>query len=124
MADHGFGFKDPQSSTIEVTLDDILAAIESLGGSSTAMSDGRKSVAVTGTAIALGSAVSKVVFITAFVGNSGPVVIGGSTVVFTEATRTGKLLFPGDSMTVSIDNLSKLYVNGTSGDGVTFSYTT
>lgn len=111
------------SPATEDKQDDIISAIQSLSGNATSMADGRKAVAVSDTAIAIGSGACKTIFITAFVGNTNPVVIGGSTVVYTEATRTGKLMYPGDSITVSIDNLSKVYVNGVAGDGVSFTYT-
>ena len=102
----------------------ILAAINSIGGTATALTAGRKVVAVTNTAIVLGSAACKTVWINAIVGNGDVVVIGGASVVFTAASRTGKILYPGDGMTISIDNLDALYVNGTAGDGITMSYTT
>lgn len=103
--------------------DDIISAINSISGGATTLSDGRKVVAVNDTAISLGSATCKTIFITALIGNTNPVVIGGSGVVYNEATRTGKLMYPGDAMTISIDNLSKVFVNGVAGDGVSFSYT-
>lgn len=89
------------------------------------MYDGRKAVAVTNTALAL-SATSKLceeVFITAAIGNSNVVVVGGPSVVFTLASRTGQSLNPGQTLLVKIRDLNKLYINGTSGDAVEFAYT-
>ena len=103
--------------------DDIISAINSIGGNAGSLGDGRKVVAVTNTAIAIGSAACKTVFITALIGNSAEIVIGGSGVIFPEATRTGTLKYPGDGMTVSVDNLSDVYINGNAGDGISFSYT-
>ena len=103
--------------------DDIINAINSIGGSATSMSEGRKVVAVTNTAIALGSALCKTIFITALTTNSDIIVVGGSGVIFTEASRTGKVLYPGDYLTVSIDDLSKVFINGTATSGISFSYT-
>ena len=97
-----------------------------LGGgvsSASSLKSGRKVIAVTNTAVALGTAACQTAFITALVGNSAPVVVGGSDVIGDEATRTGKLMYPGDSITVSIDNLSKIYINGSANDGVSFTYT-
>jgi hypothetical protein len=87
-------------------------------------SDSRKVVAVEGTALAIGSAAKcKVVFVSALPGNTDLIVIGGSTVIYDLATRTGKILYAGDSITIEIDDISKIYINGKAGDGVAFSYT-
>jgi len=100
-----------------------IASLLGAGGAGT-ITSGRKVVSVTNTAVALGSATCKVIFITALIGNTDAVVIGGASVVHTEASRTGKLLYPGDSMTISIDNLGDVFVNGVANDGVSFAYTT
>lgn len=87
--------------------------------------DGRKVVAVTNTALPI-SSTSKIceeVFITALTTNVDVVVIGGPGVVFTEAARTGRSLNPGDSIVLKIHDLNKVYLNGTSADGVAFAYT-
>lgn len=103
--------------------DDIISAINSITGvGATTISDGRQVVSVTNTPIAIGTGACKTIFITTLIGNATPVVVGGSTVVYTEATRTGKLMYPGDSITISIDNLSKIYINGEANNGVSFSY--
>lgn len=90
------------------------------------LQDGRKVVAVTNTPIAIGSGACLTVWISAFIGNSGDdvVVIGGSGVVHTLASRTGTPLYPGETTIREVDNLSRIYVNGVAGDGVSFSYTT
>lgn len=90
------------------------------------LQDGRKVVAVTNTAIVIGSGACLTVWITALTNNSGDdvVVIGGSGVVHILASRTGRVLYPGDGMVIEIDNLSRIYLNGVAGDGVSFSYTT
>lgn len=97
-----------------------------LGGglsSASTLKSGRMVVAVTNTAIAIGTAACQTVFITALTTNSGIVVVGGNDVVATEATRTGKVMYPGDTITISIDNLAKIFINGTANDGVSFTYT-
>lgn len=114
----------PTGASTEAKQDTIIAALNSLGATTTGITPGRKVVSVTGTAIVLGSATCKEVTITALTSNVDVVVIGNASVVFTLATRTGTILYPGDSFVVAIDNISKLYVNGTSADGVTFNYTT
>lgn|SRR3990167_557746 len=96
------------------------------GGSPTngVLYDGRKEVSVTNTAVKLATdALCEEVFITALTDNADVIVIGGPNVVFTEAARTGRSMNPGDSIMLKVRNLNKIYVNGTSGDGVAFTYT-
>lgn len=83
---------------------------------------GRKTVASAGTAEALASATTvREVVITAETDNTGYVVVGPSTVVAALATRKGTPLAAGDSVTLEINNLSKVYVDAVvSTDGVTY----
>lgn len=61
--------------------------------------------------------------ITAETDNTGVIVVGGADCVAAQATREGTPLNPGDTMTIAIDDLSKIYLDSTvSGDGVTFNY--
>lgn len=117
---------DASGNEINPATEDTLALVlSSTGGVATAMSDGTKSVNVTNTSIAIGSAACKTVFITAKTTNTDVVVVGGASVVFNPlGSRTGKILYAGDSITIAIDNLNKVYINGDAGNGVTFSYTT
>lgn len=86
--------------------------------------DGRKVVSVTNTAVALAtSGTCEEVFITALTTNVDVVVIGGPGVIFTEATRTGRAMNPGDSIVLKIHDLKRVYVNGTAADGVSYTYT-
>jgi len=89
------------------------------------LSDGRKVVAAAGTAEVLASDTPcKSVIVCAETNNGGVVVVGGSTVVAALATRQGIPLYPGDTWTRSINNLSKVYVDAlVNGDGVTYDYT-
>ncbi len=91
-------------------------------GVNTAITAGRKVVAVSDTAIVLGSAACTTIFITALTGNQNPIVVGDSGVIFTEATRTGAVLHGGQGLTINIDNLDTIFINGVAGDGVSFSY--
>lgn len=90
------------------------------------ISDNRKVVTTSGTAVALAaSTLCKEIIITAEVDNTGVIVVGGSSVVAALATRRGIPLSPGDSISISIDNLADVYIDSTvSGDGVTFLYLT
>ena len=92
--------------------------------------DGRKTVSAAGAPEALASA--QVVFavtITALEGNAGTVVVGGSTCVGALATRRGRPLAPGESMSIAGNaqmagfyiDLATIYVDAvTSGDGVSY----
>lgn len=86
---------------------------------------GRKTVAIAGTREALAaSTTSKSVSITAETDNTGIIVVGGSAVVAVLATRQGTPLNAGDSISIDIDNLSKVNLDTTvNGDGVTYTYT-
>lgn len=66
----------------------------------------------------------KVIVFTAETNNTGAVVLGGSTTVDeTIGTRSGTPLFAGDSMTMEIDDISKVYIDANvTGDGCTFTY--
>ena len=94
----------------------------------TGIADGRKVVAVAGTAETLvaGSTPCKKVNITAEVDNTLAVVVGGSTVVAALATRRGMPLLPGESTGwFEIDDLLDIYLNAiVAGEGVTYIYLT
>lgn len=90
------------------------------------VSDGRRLVTTAGTRVQLSatSVPCKSVAITAMPANTGIMVVGGSTVVGTTASRQGVPLSPGDTISLDIDNLNKIYVDATqSGEGVTYAYT-
>lgn len=92
----------------------------------TGIADGRKTVTTAGTRVTLASSTAcKQVIITAETDNTGLVVVGGSTVVASLATRQGIPLAAGDSIAFEIDNLADVYLDSTvSTDGVTFVYFT
>lgn len=96
------------------------------------MASGRQVVATGGTAVQL-STTSKAalsVTVTALSSNTGIVVLGGSDVVAAVGTRKGVALEKGQSVkwTASldgIDDLSGIYLDAvTSGEGVSYAYTT
>lgn len=92
----------------------------------TGISDGRKVVATAGTRVTLAASTAcKRVTIVAETDNTGLIVVGGTTVVATLATRQGVPLNPGDAYEMDIDNLNDVNLDSeVSGDGVTFSYFT
>jgi len=84
----------------------------------TTIVDGSKDIAVTGTAIALGTTKTiKYAEVTAKIGNVGTVWVGGSGI---GNGTNGTPLLPGESKPVYINNLAKIFVNGADTDGVTF----
>jgi len=91
----------------------------------TVIGDGRRVVATAGSRLALIAAhtPAKVVIITAETDNTGVIVVGGTTVVATLASRQGIPLLAGDSVTLEINDLIKVYLDATvTGDGVTYTY--
>ncbi len=86
--------------------------------------DGSKTVTTAGTAVALAaSTISKRVTVTAGLANTGVICVGGSTVLAAAATRRGTPLNAGNSVTIEINNLSKVFIDATvGGEGVTYSY--
>jgi len=88
------------------------------------ISDGRKTVAVAGTREQLSSTATSSVIavaIQAETDNTGVVVVGGSTVVATQATRRGIALEAGDLITLNVNQVADVWLDVTvSGDGVNF----
>lgn len=86
--------------------------------------DGRKVVAAAGTAEALAASTPiKRVHIQALESNTDMVVVGGATVVAASGTRRGIALVAGQSVTLQIDDLAKIYVDAvTNGEGVSYVY--
>ena len=89
-----------------------------------AIGNGRKIVAASATAERLaGETMCSAVCITAETYNTGVIVVGGSAVIAALATRQGTPLAAGDSMELSISNLSGIWLDTTvDWDGVTFTY--
>lgn len=99
---------------------DIVNAVSTPGS----IGDGRKTVSSAGTREQLSTTLTiKKVEITALENNTDVVVIGGSTVVALYATRRGTPIRPGETLTVYINDLAKIYIDAlTSGDGVSYTY--
>lgn len=91
----------------------------------TTLADGRTTVATAGTAVQLSTSTAFLnggaVTITAETGNTGVIVVGGSTVVAAAATRRGIPLNAGDSLVVEVDQLSDIWLDTTvNTNGVTY----
>jgi hypothetical protein len=92
----------------------------------TGIGHGVKTVAAAGTdeALAASTACRKVI-IQSQTDNTGFIAVGATGVDATEATGTGLLLSPGDSVEIEIDNLADIFIDSTvTGDGVRYTYFT
>jgi hypothetical protein len=87
--------------------------------------DGNATLSAAGTRqpLAVSTPCGKVI-ISAGENNTGDIVVGGVTVVgASDTTRRGAVLLPGASITLEIDDLSKVWFDGTNtGDTVSYSY--
>ena len=90
------------------------------------VTSGRKAVTNAGTAetIVASSTACFRVELSADLGNTNPVVVGGSTVVAANGSQQGIVLIPGnDPFVIIIDDVEKIYVDSqTNGDSVVFNY--
>jgi hypothetical protein len=109
-------------TTANSTLSSINSGIAALGGTQLAVTSGQKKIAVTGTAVQLGTgALVNGVVITANLNNSGPITVGPAGITNTQdGTGNGYMLYPGASMSYAVSNLSPVYINGAAGDFVTY----
>jgi hypothetical protein len=83
---------------------------------------GHKDIVVTGTAVALRTTTTCTsVIVKADSGNGQTIFVGISTVTNNETAGTGGLqLEPGESIALDIADLADVFINGTSGDGVSY----
>lgn len=86
---------------------------------------GQKKIAVTGTAVQLNSSsvpLGNGVLVQASPDNAAAVVIGNSDVDdAADGTGNGKVLVPGQSWAFVVDDINRLWVNGTADDWVDWS---
>lgn len=90
-----------------------------------AIGHGVKTVTTAGTdeALVASKTLCKWVTIQAQTDNTGVVAVGAAGVDATVATGTGVALTAGASITIPIDDLSKIYIDATvSGDGARYTY--
>lgn len=91
----------------------------------TIIGSGRTVVSVAGTAVKIQntSQVCREITITALDSNTDAIFVGGSDVLATAGSEKGLLLTPTGSVTIDIDDVSKIYVDAReSGDAVTYTY--
>lgn len=87
--------------------------------------DGRQTVTTAGTRVQLSTTNTPIteVIITAETDNTGIIVVGVGTVVATLATRQGTPLLAGESLVMTEDNLTEIWLDSTvSTDGVTYQW--
>lgn len=97
-----------------------MAGYDNPGGS---LICGRQTVTTAGTAVQLSTTSTAVleVAITAETDNTNPVTVGGSDVVGALATRKGIPLTAGSTVSLGVNDLSKVYIDSiTSTEGVTY----
>lgn len=83
----------------------------------TSVGTGQKTVSAAGTAEQLTAQACKAVSIAAKAANTGNIFIGGSTV----SSANGRILAPGDSIDLAIDNLNRLYIDAAvNGEGISY----
>lgn len=83
---------------------------------------GQAKVSVTNTAVQLGSnALVNGVIVKAGIANTAKLTVGGSGVTSTtDGTGNGYILNPGEACSFAVSNTNVIYINGTSGDLVSF----
>lgn len=99
-------------------------AVFTANHANTTIGHGVKTITVAGTDEALaGSTAAKYVDVQAQTDNTGWCAVGATGVDATIATGTGKLLAPGDSKELKVDNLADVFIDCTvTGDGVRYTY--
>lgn len=97
-------------------------AVNTPPDSVTTLTDGRKTIATAGTAAAIRASLAcKWVIVTALKVNTADVYVGGASVSADVDTEVGTPLAAGESLTIPIDNASKVFIDVlVNGEGVTF----
>lgn len=126
------GVLDNAISGSEMQVDVVAAlptgtnALGRVGHDHTGIAHGVTTVTTAGTDVVLaGSTACKRALIQSQTDNTGLIAVGATGVDATEATGTGIILYPGDSVTIDIDNLADVFIDSTvSGEGVRYTYFT
>lgn len=92
----------------------------------TGMDTGTKTVTTAGTRVQVSasSVPCKCVIVSADLGNTNPIVVGGANVVAASGSQQGIVLIPANGpVTLNINNLNKIYVDAiTNGDKLSYAY--
>ncbi len=117
---------DADLDIVQVRVDPITKRlkVDIEGGTASTIVGGRKTVVVSNTAVRLVAATTTCIkiVIQALRGNTGDIAIGDSAVVLTPGAEVGIVLPQQNSITIEIDDVYKIYINGAAGDGVSFLY--
>lgn len=103
----------------------LTTSVFAYDGLSTTMDSGRAIVTTAGTAVQISTSATacQKIIITAETDNTGTIVVGGPSVVASQSTRQGVPLAPGNSVTLLVNSLDKVWLDSTvNGDGVTYVY--
>ncbi len=97
-----------------------------VGHNVTGIGHGVKVVTTAGTDVVLAASTAcKIVIIQAQTDNTNPIAVGATGVDATIATGTGIILYPGEVITLEVDNLADVYIDSiTNGEGCRFTYLT
>jgi len=83
----------------------------------TVMHQGRKEIAVTGTAVAIGTAQEvNWLIIVAELHNKEPIVVGSASVTRDESATDGPRIEPGGFLRFGLCDINDVYINGRAGD--------
>lgn len=106
-----------------VIVDELGSIIDSFGESlPSSIANGYKDVATAGASVPIVATSTTCINILmqAKTNNTGNIYVGGSSV----SSSNGICLYPGESLSINIDNLDEIYIDSSvSGDGVVFTYT-
>ncbi len=111
---------------VDESTDYLLVSGTTTSVPASAITGGRKVVAVTGTAIKLIATATTCVkvVVQALRGNSDDIVVGGADAVLTAGSEVGIVLPQFNSISIDIDDVSKIFINGAAANGVSFIYFT
>lgn len=93
--------------------------------SSSSIGSGTKNVTTAGTEVQLTTTSTPCswVVVTARPANTGKIVVGDSAIVATAGSERGIVLSAGSSVSLPVDDVSKVYIDSTvNGEGVSFGY--
>lgn len=119
------GWASDGSGPVPIAVDKATGALLTEGGGSALSAtpkNGQAKIAVTATAVQLGSnTLLNGVIISAKSTNTASITIGGSGVTNTvDGTGNGLILAAGASMSWAVSNTNALWINGTAGDIVSY----
>lgn len=98
-----------------------VAVVANVRPSVTSVTDGRTTVAATGSAVSIGTLACYKVIVVGETDNTGIVVVGGTTSTAALASRTGVPLYAAQSQVFECSNLNELYIDSTvAGEGATW----